>query len=70
MEFQKKCTNFSFGGGSIRTAGAGSLDKAVDAPAVETKKVYDKKVILKSAANAVLLSAVVILKHKSKNRKK
>ncbi|MCM1007751.1 MAG: hypothetical protein NC485_07430 [Ruminococcus flavefaciens] len=70
MEFQKKCANFSFGGGSVKTAGTGSLNKAVDAPAVETKKVCDKKVILKSAANAVLLSAVVILKHKSKNRKK
>lgn len=70
MEFQKKCSKLFFGGGLVKTAGAGSLDKAVDAPAVETKKVYDKKVILKSVANAVLLSAVVILKHKSKNRKK
>lgn len=43
MEFQKNTKNFSFGGGSLKTAGTGSLDKAVDAPAVETRKVCDKK---------------------------
>ncbi|MBQ8348276.1 MAG: hypothetical protein IJY19_01340 [Ruminococcus sp.] len=69
MEFQKNTKNFSFGGGSLKTAGTGSLDKAVDAPAVETRKVCDKKNILKSAANAALLSAVVIFKNKRKNRK-
>lgn len=44
MEFQKNTKNFSFGGGSLKTAGTGSLDKAVDAPAVETRKVCDKKI--------------------------
>ena len=64
MEFQKNTKNFSFGGGSLKTAGTGSLDKAV-----ETRKVCDKKNILKSAANAALLSAVVIFKNKRKSRK-
>lgn len=68
MEFQKHTANFSFGGGSIKTAGKGSLDKAVDAPAVETKTVYDKKTIIKAAANAALLSAVVVIKNKNRRK--
>ena len=69
MEFEKTTEKFSFGFGSVKTAGSGSIDKAVDAPSnVRTK--YDKKVIAKNAAKAVLLSAAVIMKHKHRAKKK
>lgn len=69
MEFEKNTEKFSFGFGSVKTAGSGSVSKAVDAPKnVRTK--YDKKLIAKNAANAVILSAAVILKHKYRAKKK
>ena len=46
----------------MKTAGSGTLDKAVDAPNVRTK--YDKKIIAKNAAKAAVLTAGVLLKHK------
>lgn len=70
MEFEKNIGDkFTFGFGSAKTAGAGTLDKAVEAPDVRTK--YDKKTIAKNAAKAAALTAAVLVKHKlKKNRKK
>ena len=68
MEFEKNSGNFSFGFGTAKTAGAGTLDKAVDAPDVRTR--YDKKTIAKNAAKAAALSAIVILKHKHRSKRK
>lgn len=70
MEFQKNFgDNFSFGFGSMKTAGAGKVSEAVPAPkGVRTKR--DKKAIAKSAAKAAVLTAAVLVKHKMKNRKK
>ena len=63
MEFEKVTEKFSFGFGTMKTAGSGSVEKAVEAPKnIRTK--YDKKVIAKNAAKAAILSAAVILKHK------
>ena len=68
MEFEKVTDKFSFGFGSMKTAGSGSIDKAVEAPKnVKTK--YDKKIIAKNAAKAAILSAAVIIKHKHRARK-
>ena len=69
MEFQKNIgEKISFGFGSMKTAGAGQVSKAVPAPkGVRTK--HDKKAIAKSAVKAAALTAVVLVKHKVKNRK-
>ncbi len=68
MEIEKKNEKFSFGFGTAKVAGSGSLEKAVDAPEnIRTK--YDKKQIAKNAAKAALISAAVILKHKHSSRK-
>ncbi|MBR4626247.1 MAG: hypothetical protein IKO47_00830 [Ruminococcus sp.] len=68
MEYEKNTGNFSFGFGSMKTAGSGSIDKAVEAPKnVRTK--YDKKVIAKNAAKAAVLSAVVLMKGKRARKK-
>jgi len=62
MEYQKNFGSFTIGGGTMKTAGSGTLDKAVEAPDVRTK--YDKKIIAKNAAKAAVLTAGVLLKHK------
>ncbi len=66
MEFEKKINNFSFGAGSLKTAGTGSVDKAVKAPDVPTK--HDPKAIAKSVGNAAI--ALALLKIKKKRSKK
>ncbi len=66
MEFEKRIGNFSFGGGSVKTAGKGSLDKAEDAPKVRTK--HDAKAIAKSLGNAAI--ALTALRIKSRRKKK
>ena len=68
MEFEKSTEKFSFGFGSLKTAGSGTIDKAVDAPK-NIKTRYDKKQIVKNAAKAAVLSAAVILKHKRRAKK-
>lgn len=69
MEIEKKTEKFSFGFGTAKVAGSGSLDKAEEAPnSVRTK--YDTKQIAKNAAKAALLSAAVILKHKYNSRRR
>jgi hypothetical protein len=71
MEIEKKSEKFSFGFGTEKVAGSGSLDRAQDAPDnVRTK--YDKTQIAKNVGKAALLSAAVIFKHKftSKRRSK
>lgn len=66
MEFEKKNEKFSFGVGSMKTAGAGSVDKAVEAPKTPTK--HDVKAIAKSVGNAAI--ALALLKVKSNMKKK
>ena len=68
MEFEKSTEKFSFGFGSLKTAGSGTIDKAVEAPK-NIKTRYDKKQIVKNAAKAAVLSAAVILKHKRRAKK-
>lgn len=70
MEYEKKSGNFSFGFGCTKTAGAGSLDKAVEAPKVNTKE-YKVNVVKNAAMTATGL-AVWALKRKlyGKNHKK
>jgi len=68
MEFEKSTEKFSFGFGSVKTAGSGTIDKAVEAPK-NVKTRYDKKQIAKNAAKAAVLSAAVILKHKRRAKK-
>lgn len=66
MEFEKKTEKFSFGIGSVKTAGAGSVDKAVEAPKISVK--HDAKAIAKSVGNAAI--ALAALKVKSNIKKK
>jgi hypothetical protein len=68
MEFEKSTEKFSFGFGSVKTAGSGTIDKAVEAPK-NVKTRYDKKQIAQNAAKAAVLSAAVILKHKRRAKK-
>ena len=68
MEYEKNSGKFSFGFGTAKTAGAGTLDKAVDAPDVRTR--YDKKAIAKNVAKAAAVSPLVILKHKCRANRK
>lgn len=64
MDHEKHFGNFTVGYGSQKTAGAGTLDKAVDAPDVPTK--YDKKLIAKNILKASALSAFFIMRNKHK----
>lgn len=66
MEFEKKTEKFSFGAGTVKAAGAGSLDKAETAPDISTK--HDAKAIAKSIGNAAI--ALALLKVKSNVKKK
>ena len=66
MEFEKKTNNFSFGVGSVKTAGAGSIDKAEEAPDIPTK--HDPMAIAKSVGNAAI--ALALLRIKKKHGKK
>lgn len=66
MEFEKKTEKFSFGAGSVKTAGTGSLDKAEAAPDISTK--HDAKAIAKSIGNAAI--ALALLKVKSNIKRK
>ena len=71
MKYEKDFQKVSFGFGTEKVAGSGSLDRAQDAPDnVRTK--YDKTQIAKNVGKAALLSAAVIFKHKvaSKRRSK
>ncbi|MBQ3948754.1 MAG: hypothetical protein K6G20_12580 [Ruminococcus sp.] len=70
MEYEKKSGNFSFGFGCTKTAGSGTLDKAVEAPKVNTAKY--KTTVAKNAAMTVAGLASWALKRKyfGKNHKK
>ena len=68
MEHEKSFGNFNVGIGSSKVAGAGTLDKAVDAPKVRTK--YDKETIAKNIVKASLISAGVIIRHGGLKKKK
>ncbi len=67
MEFEKNTGNFSFGIGSMKTAGTGSIDKAVEAPKNSTK--HDVKAIAKSVGNAAIALAVLKVKNNIKKKK-
>ena len=63
MEYEKKTENFSFGFGTMKAAGSGSVSEAEEAPKnVRTR--YDKKLIAKNAANAAIRTAGVVLKYR------
>lgn len=69
MEYEKNGEKFSFGFGTMKTAGSGDLTNAEEVPkTIKTK--YDKKVIAKNAAKAAAMSALVLLKHKRSKKKK
>lgn len=62
MEFEKKTNNFSFGAGSLKTAGAGSIDKSSEVPDIPTK--HDPIAIAKSVGNAAIALALLRMKKK------
>ncbi len=62
MEFEKKSYKFSFGAGTIKTAGTGSIDRSEKAPDITTK--HDTKAIAKSIGNAAIALALLKLKRK------
>lgn len=68
MEFEKKTEKFTFGGGTVKAAGAGSISKAQDAPDVPTK--HDISAIAKSVGNAAIAIALIRLRSRSKKKKK
>lgn len=65
MEFEKKTDKFSFGAGSLKTAGAGKLSEAEP---VQKTGTADKKKIAKAAAVAAASAAVLLLKRKMKHK--
>ena len=68
MEYERSGEKFSFGFGTMKAAGSGSISNAQEAPKnVRTK--YDKKVIAKNAVRAAVLSAAVVLKNKHSRKK-
>ena len=62
MEFEKKTNNFSFGAGSLKTAGAGSIAKASEAPDIPTR--HDPAAIAESVGNAAIALALLRIKKK------
>lgn len=64
MEFEKNTAKFSFGAGTVKTAGAGKLSDSEPVP----KSATDKKKVAKTAAVAAVSTAVFLLKRKL-NRK-
>lgn len=66
MEFQKNTGNFSFGFGTQKTAGVGSLK---DALIVKDSKA-DKKLIAKTAVKGAAAAALVLLSHSLRKKKK
>ncbi|WP_028518884.1 hypothetical protein [Ruminococcus flavefaciens] len=69
MEFQKDLGIFHIEGGSIKTAGKGNLGATEEVPQdIKTKTNLKKDV--KTAAKAIALTGLFILRHKSKKKKK
>lgn len=60
MEFEKNTANFSFGAGTIKTAGAGKLSDSEPLP----KTALDKKKIAKTATLAAVSAVAILLKKK------
>ncbi len=68
MEFEKNKDNFSFGFGSVTTAGKGNLSDAQEVPkSIKTR--HDVKGIAASAAKAAALTGLILLKHKVSKKK-
>ncbi len=68
MEFEKNKGNFSFGFGTMKTAGAGNLSETQEVPK-DIKTKHNPKEIAASAVKAAALAGLVILKHKMKKKK-
>lgn len=68
MEYEKNNDKFSFGFGTQKIAGSGTLDKAVEAPDIPTK--HNKKEIAKSAAKAAAAIGLIALKAKMSKKKR
>lgn len=64
MEFEKNTAKFSFGAGTVKTAGAGKLSDSAPVP----KSTPDKKKIARTAAVAASAAAVFLLKRKTKRK--
>ncbi len=64
MEFEKNTAKFSFGAGTVKTAGAGKLSDSVPVP----KSSPDKKKIAKTAAVAASATALFLIKRKAKRK--
>ena len=65
MEYQKNKENFSFGFGTMKTAGTGNLSHARK---IKTKKTKVSRI--SAALKASFLTAVFLIKHNSKKSKK
>lgn len=67
MEFEKKIgSKFIIGGGSEKTAGNGSLNKAVKVPVNPAEK---RKKIVSGIIKASAVAGGLIIKHKIKKKK-
>lgn len=68
MEYEKSGEKFQFGFGSTTAAGTGNIAKAQPVPK-EIKTKHNKNAVIRSAAKAAVLSALVLLKHKRRRKK-
>lgn len=68
MEFQKDLGMIHIEGGSMKTAGKGSLSSAEAVPQ-DIKTKTDMKNVAKAAAKAAALTGLVLLRHKMKKKR-
>ena len=69
MEFSKDFGVLHVEGGSMKTAGKGTLDTAQDVPQNIRTKIDPKKIAV-TAAKAAALTGLVLLKHKAKKKRR
>lgn len=68
MEIEKNFGNFSFGYGTMKTAGKGDLSVTEEVPqSIKTK--HNKKEIAVTALKAAALTGLIVLKHKAKKKR-
>ena len=69
MEFSKDFHGIHIEGGSMKTAGKGDLSVTEDVPQnIRTK--IDPKTVAKTAVKAAALTGLVLLRHKTKKKRK
>lgn len=68
MEFEKSGEKFQFGFGSMTAAGKGNVTNPQPVPK-EIKTKHDTSAVAKSAVKAAVLSAAVLIRHRSKKKK-